>query len=572
MIPYSQDNSGQVANGERHDFLTIARRISGTIGAEFFFTLTDQLAAALGAKCVYVGEFIQGRSERVRTVAAYCEGHGMETREFPLAGTPDAKVAMGGPCTYMRRVREAFPDDGLLGDLDVEAFVGVPLSDAEGQACGILAALYGQPLDVELPLVQSILKMFVPRASAELSRKRAEEVVRESEQRYRTFVRLNPDACWRIEFDEPIDVTLPEDEQLARILRYGYLAEGNDALVRRLGLETPDQLIGAAVTDVVQDKAFIHSSIQALIRSKYRFSRLEMNVVDRSGKQDYVVLTHWGIVENEKLQRIWGSSRDITELRSIEAQFRHAQRLDSIGRLTAGVAHDFNNLLTVIQGYSNQLLENMNEADAAYIGLKEIRKAAEKAAALTNQMLTFSRKQEIDLRPLNLNTIVAEDEEILRRVIGKSIELTISLEPSLGVVRANSGSIHQLLLNLAVNARDAMPSGGRLNITLSNVDIGEPRRPQLATVPCGPYVRLSISDSGVGMSPDVLAHLFEPFFTTKKETEGTGLGLSTVYGIVRQSGGYITVDSELGRGTTFEIFLPRESPQPPAVSESSLAP
>jgi signal transduction histidine kinase len=559
MIPDSQHNSGKLANGDGHDFLVIARRISEAIGAEFFFTLTDQLAGALGAKCVYVGEFIKVRSERVRTVAAYCEGRRMETWEFPLAGTPDAKVATGGPCTYMRRVREAFPEDRLLGDLDVEAFVGVPLKDADGQACGLLAALYQQPLDVELPFVQSILKIFVPRASAELSRRRAEEVVRESEQRYRTFVQLNPDACWRIEFDEPIDVTLPEGEQLARILRFGYLAEGNDALVRRLGMETPDQLIGAAVTDVVQDKEFIHSSMEALIRSRYRFSRLEVTVVDRSGKQAYLVHTHWGIVENDKLQRIWGSSRDITELRSIEAQFRHAQRLDSIGRLAAGVAHDFNNLLTVIQGYSIQLLENMNEADAAYVGLKEIRKAAEKGAALTSQMLTFSRKQEIDLRPLNLNTLVAEDEEILRRVIGKNIELTISLEPSLGLVRANAGSIHQVLLNLAVNARDAMPSGGRLNITLSNVDIGEPRPPQLAAVPSGAYVRLSVSDGGVGMSPDVQAHLFEPFFTTKKETQGTGLGLSTVYGIVRQSGGYITVDSELGRGATFEIFFPRES-------------
>jgi signal transduction histidine kinase len=294
--------------------------------------------------------------------------------------------------------------------------------------------------------------------------------------------------------------------------------------------------------------------------------RIPCPIVDRSGKQGYVVHTHWGIVENDKLQRIWGSGRDVTEFRSIEAQFRHAQRLDSIGRLTAGVAHDFDKLLTVIQGYSVQLLENMNQADAAYMGLKEIRKAAEKGAALTNQMLTFSRKQELDLRPLNLNTLVAEDEEILRRVTGKNIELTISLEPSLGLVRANSGSIHQVLLNLAINARDAMPSGGRLHITLSNVDVGEPRPPQLATVPCGPYVRLSVSDSGVGMSADVVAHLFEPFFMTKKETEGTGLGLSTVYGIVRQSGGYINVDSELGRGTTFEIFLPRESSQPSAVS------
>jgi len=562
MIAHFQDSSGRVANGERHDFLALATRISETIGAEFFFTLTDQLAGAAGANCVYVGEFIKGRTERVRTVAACCEGRRMETREYPLAGTPDATVAMGNPCTYMRGVREAFPEDGFLGDLEIEAFVGVPLSDSEGQACGLLAALYRQPLEVEISSVQSILKMFVPRASAELGRKREEEVVRQSEQRYRTFVELNPDACWRIEFDEPIDVTLPEDEQLAGILRYGYVAEGNDALVRRFGLESSNHLIGAAVTDVVQDKEAMCNCMQALIRSNYRFSRLEVTAASGIGQPGFYVHTHWGIVNNDKLQRIWGSSRDITELRSIEAQFRHVQRLDSLGRLAAGIAHDFNNLLTVIEGYSTQLLESMNETSAAYAGLRAIRKSAEKGVALTRQLLTFSRKQEIELRVLNLNTIVAEDEEILRRVIGKDIELTINLQPSLGLVRANAGSLHQVLLNLVVNARDAMPGGGKLSITLSNLEVGEPRPPQLSAVPFGAYVRLSVSDTGAGMSPDVQAHLFEPFFTTKKATQGTGLGLSTVYGIVCQSLGHIIVDSELGRGTTFEIFLPRESSQP----------
>jgi signal transduction histidine kinase len=163
---------------------------------------------------------------------------------------------------------------------------------------------------------------------------------------------------------------------------------------------------------------------------------------------------------------------------------------------------------------------------------------------------------------LDLKPIVVEDERMLRRLIGKNIELTTELESSLGLVRADAGCMHQVLLNLAVNARDAMPKGGRLIIALSNADIGEARQPRLAAVQPGPYVRLSITDNGVGMSPDVQAHLFEPFFTTKDVTHGTGLGLSTVYGIVRQSGGYIIVDSELNRGTTFEIFFPRESSQP----------
>jgi signal transduction histidine kinase len=293
--------------------------------------------------------------------------------------------------------------------------------------------------------------------------------------------------------------------------------------------------------------------------------------VDRNGKQVSSVHTHWGIVENDKLQRIWGSSRDISELRSVEAQLRHAQRLDSVGRLAAGMAHDFNNLLMVIEGYSTQLIESMNEADAAYIGLKAIQKSAEKGAALTNQLLTFSRKQKVELQLLDLKTIVAEDEQILQRLVGESIEVTISLEPTVGLVRANSGSIHQVLLNLTVNARDAMPGGGRLNITLSNVDVGEPRPPELTALPSGAYVRLSVSDNGVGMSPDVQAHLFEPFFTTKKETKGTGLGLSTVYGVVRQSGGHIRVDSEPGKGTAFDIFFPRESAEPSGAGSSQLA-
>jgi signal transduction histidine kinase len=486
----------------------------------------------------------------------------MEAFEFPLTGSPDAEIALGNPGMYSRGVRETFPGDRLLQDLEAEAFVAVPLNDAEGQTSGLIAALYCQPLDLEIYSVQSMLKLFAPRASAELSRKQAEDTLRESEQRYRNFVQMNPDACWRLEFDEPVDSALSEEEQLARILQYGYVAECNDALVQRLGLERPDQLIGAKITDVVLDGELIHNCIPPLIRSGYRHNTLEVTTVDRSGKHGYFLHRHWGIVENGKLRRVWGSSRDITELRCIEAQFRHAQKLESIGRLAAGVAHDFNNLLTIIHGFSVQLLEGTRDGENAYIGLTEIRKAAERGAVLTNQLLAFSRKQDTDLQLLDLKPIVVEDERMLRRLIGKNIELTTELESSLGLVRADAGCMHQVLLNLAVNARDAMPKGGRLIIALSNADIGEARQPRLAAVQPGPYVRLSITDNGVGMSPDVQAHLFEPFFTTKDVTHGTGLGLSTVYGIVRQSGGYIIVDSELNRGTTFEIFFPRESSQP----------
>lgn len=561
MTPDSRNRSVYPAAGEQQDFRKIARQVLEMIGTEFFSMLVKQLAGVLNAECVYIGEFVGGKTDRVRTLAACVGGGRMEAFEFPLAGSPDAEVARGSPCMYARGVRETFPGDRLLGDLKAEACVGLPLTDSEGRTRGLIAALFRQPLELEMDFVLSMLKMFAPRASAELNRKHAEDLLRESEQRYRAFIQMNPDACWRVEFDESIDTSLPEEEQLPRILRSGRVAECNDAMVQALGLERPEQLVGAAVTDAVPDKKLMHRCFQALIRSGYRHSTVEVTTVNRKGKRCHFLNYHWGIVENGYLQRVWGSSRDVTELREIEAQLRRAQKLDSIGRLAAGVAHDFNNLLTIVRGYSSQLLERTGKDDPCIIELTEILKAAEKGAALTKQLLAFSCKQGIERQLLDLKPILAEDEQMLRRLIGNNVELATELEASLGLVRANAGCMHQVLLNLAVNARDAMPNGGRLLFRLSNVDIGETRPPRLAAVEPGAYVRLSVTDNGVGMSPDVQGHLFEPFFTTKQGTQGSGLGLSTVYGIVRESGGRIVVESELNKGTTFEIFFPRESSQ-----------
>jgi signal transduction histidine kinase len=515
--------------------------------------LTHQLAGVLEAKCVYVGEFVDDNSNRVRTLAAFVEGDGPEAFEFPLAGSPDAEVASGSPCMYPRAVRKMFPEDPVLRDLKAEAWVGVPLNNLEGQARGLIATIYGQPLQLEVHFVQSVLMMLVPRASAELNRKKAEDLLSESEQRYRAFVEMNPNACWRIEFDEPIDTALPEEEQLA-VAQHHRITECNHA-AELLGMKR-----GELITEAVLDMETARSIMLSLIRSKYRYSTIETTPVGRKGKRRHFLHSQWGIVENGKLQRIWGACHDITDLRGIEAQFRHMQKLDSIGRLAAGVAHDFNNLLAVIRGYSSQLLGHTETTDTAYLGLTEIQKAAEQGAALTNQLLALSRKQNAELQVLDLNPIVEEDEKILGRLLGKKIELKTELAPSVALVRTNASCMHQVLLNLAVNGRDAMPNGGKLTITLSNVDIGETRPARLTAVEPGPYVRLSVADNGMGMNPDAQAHLFEPFFTTKEATKGTGLGLSTVHRIVRQSRGQIIVETEPNKGTTFEIFLPRESP------------
>jgi CheY-like chemotaxis protein len=228
-----------------------------------------------------------------------------------------------------------------------------------------------------------------------------------------------------------------------------------------------------------------------------------------------------------------------------------------VGRLAGGVAHDFNNLLTLINGYSESVLKALRPSDPLYPYAQEIKRAGEHAASLTNQLLTFSRKQVIQPRPLDMSAIVNDAERMLQRLIGEDIELVTTLDPLLGQVMADPDQIHQVIMNLVVNSRDAMPEGGKLEITIKNVDVDEDSMGAHPDVVPGRYVLMNVTDTGIGMDEDTLQSAFEPFFTTKQPGEGTGLGLSTVYGIVRQSGGWIHVRSEVGQGTSFRIYLPR---------------
>jgi two-component system cell cycle sensor histidine kinase/response regulator CckA len=250
-------------------------------------------------------------------------------------------------------------------------------------------------------------------------------------------------------------------------------------------------------------------------------------------------------------------TNDITEAERMETQLRQAQRLEAVGRLAGGVAHDFNNLLGVISAYSELLASQENISDQGRNRVAEIQKSVKRAAGLTRQLLAFSRKQIIEPQVLNLNSVIAGMSSMLGRMIGEDVELVFRPNAELGTIRADSGQMEQILMNLAVNARYAMPKGGRLLIETANTELDEHYARRHPTLSPGPYVMLSVSDTGVGMSKDVMPHIFEPFFTTKPEGKGTGLGLSTVYGIVKQSRGHVFVYSELGRGTTFKIYLPQ---------------
>jgi PAS domain S-box-containing protein len=297
--------------------------------------------------------------------------------------------------------------------------------------------------------------------------------------------------------------------------------------------------------------------------------------MERAGGTVVSVDVSGSLVRMGEESRILAILRDVTERQRLEALLLQSQKMESVGRLAGGVAHDFNNLLGVITGYGDLLLREIGEGHPSHKRVVEIRKAADRAAALTRQLLAFSRKQVLHLRVLDLNGVVTGIETMLRRLIGEDVELITVLQPGLGRVKADPGQIEQVIANLAVNARDAMPRGGKLIIETGNVDLDEMYAAARPDARPGPHVMLAVSDTGHGMDAETLSHMFEPFFTTKGLGQGTGLGLATVYGIVRQVGGQVMVYSEPGRGTSFKVYLPRleeETDEAPAPAPAGPAP
>ncbi len=403
------------------------------------------------------------------------------------------------------------------------------------------------------PAVIARLERAAASLAIALEQRRAQDALRASEERYRLISENTADVIWMLdlEFDRFTYVSpsarrvlgyLPE-EIVGNSVRFTLTPESYEFAVRRIAEEMEAFRLGRGTPTQVQQ-------------------------IDQVRKDGTIIRTEVSTMMLPNGQggagAILGVTRDITERVQTEAILRQAQKLESVGRLAGGVAHDFNNLLTVINGYSKMVLRELSPADPIRGSINEIVVAGERAAALTAQLLTMSRNQVVQPRAVNLNEIVAEIEKMLGRLIGEDIRVKSVLRPGLGCVLADPGQLHQVLMNLAVNSRDAMPSGGTLLIETAGVVLEQSDTEPHPELKPGPHVQLTVSDTGIGMTKDVLAHMFEPFFTTKKAGEGTGLGLATVYGIVRQCGGSIFVESELGHGTRFRILLPRvESPPSP---------
>ena len=344
----------------------------------------------------------------------------------------------------------------------------------------------------------------------------------------------------------------------------GKILDANPAFLELLGLSSPSNVIGQHIFSLYADSDQWFD-LADYLRSSDPFKGLTAEWKRKTGTT--VVRVSGRAVSNGRKDGVVFEifAEDVTERRALEQQLRQSQKMEAVGRLAGGIAHDFNNLLMVISGYSEFLLERLGGEPHLRGPAQEIASASERASSLTRQLLAFSRKQMLAPRIINLNDIATENLKMLTRMIGEDIDLVMTPGKNLWSVRADAGQIEQVIMNLAVNARDAMPSGGKLTIETANITLDEDYARTLAPLRAGDYVMVSISDTGAGMDSETQSHIFEPFFTTKGP-KGTGLGLSTVYGIIKQSGGYIWVFSEVGRGTTFKIYLPRV----PSVEEPAL--
>jgi PAS domain S-box-containing protein len=416
--------------------------------------------------------------------------------------------------------------------------VSRPIRELVGAARRIAAGQYGAV--VEMPRRDEIGELAETFNRMTVAVSEREEQLREGEERFRTMTESAVDAVVTADANENI-VSWNRGAREA----FGYspeevlgtpLARLVPSHLRQADEDGRERLAPTHVTPALERPVELHG-----VRKDGRVFPIELS------------LARWETRRGAFLTVI---IRDITERRQLEEQFRQAQKMESIGRLAGGLAHDFNNLLTVISGYGHMIMRDLAHDDPLHSCVEEVLKAASRATSLTNQLLAFSRRQVIQPKILDLNALVANMDRMLRRVIGEHIELETVLSPGIGGLKADAGQLEQVIMNLAVNARDAMSEGGKLSIRTSNVDVRRSSRVHTDVRP-GSYVRLTVADTGKGMDAEIMVHLFEPFYTSKETGKGTGLGLSTVYGIVKQSGGEIVVESEPGRGAIFNIYLPR---------------
>ena len=455
-------------------------------------------------------------------------------------GLTDHIIRTGQPLLATPEVLQAMEDRGEVarnGSRSLD-WMGVPLRVNNHTFGALVVQTYSK--NIRYGERDKEILTFVSRQLASaIEIKRNELALRRSEARYRSLVQSSVYGIYRSSIE-------------------GRFLDVNPALITMLGYESAEQVLLLDPEKDVFAQPQEHARLIEEFRRSGRLDGIELKWKRKDGAVITVRISGRAVASaDEPADVLEAIAEDVTDRRALEDQLRQSQKMEAVGRLAGGVAHDFNNLLMVISGYAEVILSNLPSEDPLHEKGRAIQLAADRATTLTRQLLAFSRKQLLELKVVDVNAIVEDMERLLRPLIGENVELVTELTPQAAHIRADAGQIEQVLMNLVVNAKDAMPEGGRLTIQTQNIvmDEGHRRGPQF--IRPGRYVMLSVSDTGSGMDKETQSRIFEPFFTTKEKGKGTGLGLSTVYGIVKQSGGYVMVQSEVDRGSAFQIYLPQ---------------
>jgi PAS domain S-box-containing protein len=516
-----------------------ANDVSAATGARFFELLVEYVSSCLGFDFVVVGELESGGAREVRTIAAFPPSIMPDEFAQTIAGTPCERVAAGEFLTFGTGLKEAFPCAVNIQKYDLNAYVGAPLVASDGRVIGLICG-FGHEAVGDQAVAEMMLRIVAGRAAAELERELAMRGLARSEALFRGLVEHTQDVVALIDAGDAITYASPAAERL-----FGH-APADTIGMKVIDLVHPaDQAQVQELLDLKAAATDPRCLVQARIRhADGTWREVESSVAehfDATGQRFRVVTT-----------------RDLTQRRRLEEHLQQAQKTEMIGRLAAGIAHDFGNILMVIRSHADILELKIPEPDARHVYVDAIQDAVSRGTGLARQLLAFNRQRIFEPRRFDLATSIEQMTSLLRRLVGAHVRLVTTLAPDSGIIVADPTQVEQVILNLLVNSRDAMPDGGEIRIeTFSVTDANRP--PVLENVPDG-YICLSVTDTGCGIPAEVQGRIFDPLFTTKEEGQGTGLGLATVQGIVTRHRGTIEVDSKIGEGTTFRVYLPREQP------------
>lgn len=524
----------------------IVLKASALCGPNFFNAMTMELASALDADYTFVGKLIGDDKNTVRSISLCVDGEIVDNFEYSLPDTPCANVVGNTVCSYPDNVANAFPKDHLLTEMQVKGYVGVPLFDSKQQPLGIVVALYKQAL-TNRALAEMILQLFASRISNEIERQTMDEQLRNSKAQYQSVVDDMLDYICLFLKDGTITFV---NTSLTQLL--------NTTLIEIIGTCFYNSIIAEAQTDVKQSLSFVTQG-----KPVYSHEH-EMNLPN--GDTHWIQWMYRGIYNTQgEFLHFQGVGRDITEYRAAEAEklklkekLHHTEKMLAIGQLAGGVAHDFNNQLAAIVGYTDLLLENLSPNTDWANYAENILIAAKRAADLTTQLLAFARKGKFLSKNVNVHSLIDEVTSVLKHTIDKKITIQKHLECSNPIVNGDPSQLQNALMNIGLNGRDAIHGTGNLIFSTKDVHLDTAYCAALPyEISPGDYVQISVADDGCGIEKEIQERIFEPFFTTKTRGKGLGMGLSAVYGTIKNHVGAININSEPNHGTAVVIHLPK---------------